>query len=217
MKEMKKYIFLLLLAVLYGCAEDRRPEIVINNDPPQPVSDVKVVIIPGGAVLKYQLPYNEDLLFVKAIYSYREGHTAEARSSLYCDSLKILGFGTEDERTVTLVAVDRSNNESTPVNAVIKPLEAPVNTIGKTIEMMPDFGGVHLYWENPSRAEISVVLEKEDNNNEFIPFEIFYSTVANGDVAARGMDTIPGNFRAYVQDRWENKSVITEAILTPLF
>jgi hypothetical protein len=214
---MNKYIILLSLAVLYGCAEDKRPEIVINSEPPKPVSDVKVTNIPGGAILKYQLPDDEDLLFVKAAYSYREGHRAEARSSLYCDSIKILGFGSEDERTVELVAVDRSNNESAPVNAVIKPLEAPVNTIGRTIEMMPDFGGVHLYWQNPDRAEISVVLEKEDNNNEFVPIEIFYSTVTNGDAAARGMDTIPANFRAYIQDRWENKSSITESTLTPLF
>ncbi|MDR0700585.1 MAG: DUF4959 domain-containing protein [Tannerella sp.] len=214
---MNKYIFLPLLALLYACAEDRKPEIIIDSDPPKPVSDVRVTNIPGGAVLKYQLPDDEDLLFVKAAYSYKEGHRAEARSSLYCDSIKILGFGTEDERTVELSAVDRSKNESTPISAKIKPLEAPVSIIGKTIEIMPDFGGVHLYWQNPDRAEISVVLEKEDNNNEFVPVETFYSTMANGDVAARGMDTIPGNFRAYVQDRWENKSIITEATLTPLF
>ncbi|MDR2773786.1 MAG: DUF4959 domain-containing protein [Tannerella sp.] len=214
---MNKYIFLLLPALLYACTEDRRPEITINSDPPKPVSDVNVTNIPGGAVLKYRLPDDEDLLFVKAVYSYKEGHLAETRSSLYCDSIKILGFGTEDERTVELSAVDRSKNESTPVSVKIKPLEAPVNTIGKTIEMMPDFGGVHLYWQNPDRAEISIVLENEDNNHEFVPVETFYSTVVNGDVAARGMDTIPGNFRAYVQDRWENRSIITEATLTPLF
>jgi hypothetical protein len=214
---MNKYIFLPLLALLGACTEDKKPEIVINSDPPKPVSDVRITNIPGGAILKYQLPDDEDLLFVKAAYSYKEGHRAEARTSLYCDSIKILGFGTEDERNVELVAVDRSNNESTPVSVKIKPLEAPVNTIGKTIEIMPDFGGVHLYWQNPDRAEISVVLEKEDHNHEFVPVETFYSTMVNGDAAARGMDTIPGNFRAYVQDRWENQSLITEASLTPLF
>jgi hypothetical protein len=214
---MNKYIFLPLLALFCACAEDNRPEIRMDSNPPKPVSGVNVINIPGGAVLRYQLPDDEDLLYVKAVYSYKEGHRAEVRSSLYCDSLKILGFGTEDERNVELVAVDRSKNESTPVKAVIKPLEAPVNTIGKTIKMMPDFGGVHLYWHNPDRAEIAIVLEKEDHNNEFVPVEAFYSTVVDGDVAARGMDTIPGNFRVYVQDRWENRSAVTEEILTPLF
>jgi hypothetical protein len=200
-----------------GCTEEKRPEIVINTEPPKPVTDVQVTNIPGGAILKYQLPDDEDLLYVKAAYSYKDGHQAEARSSLYCDSIKILGFGTEDVRTVELRAVDRSNNESAPVSATIQPLEPPVNTIGKTLELMPDFGGVHLYWKNPERAEISVILEKEDNNNEYIPVEIFYSTVVEGDAASRGMDTIPGNFRVYIQDRWENQSTVLEGTLTPLF
>jgi hypothetical protein len=200
-----------------GCTEEKRPEIVINAEPPKPVTDVQVVNIPGGAILKYQLPDDEDLLYVKAAYSYKAGHQAEARSSLYCDSIKIQGFGTEDERTVELRAVDRSNNESTPVTVTIRPLEPPVNTIGRTLELIPDFGGVHLYWKNPERAEISVVLEKKDHNDEFQPIDIFYSTVVDGDVASRGMDTIPENFRVYVQDRWENKSTAIEETVTPFF
>jgi hypothetical protein len=211
------YIVGLFALCMTGCTEDKRPEIVINTEPPKPVTDVQVVNIPGGAILKYQLPDDEDLLFVKAAYSYKEGHQAEARSSLYCDSIKIQGFGTEDERAVELRAVDRSNNESEPVTVTIKPLEPPVNTIGRTLELMPDFGGIHIYWKNPERAEISVILEKKDHNDEFQPIDVFYSTVADGDVASRGMDTIPENFRVYVQDRWENKSVALEETMTPLF
>jgi hypothetical protein len=214
---MNKSIILLSLAALCGCAEDKRPEITVNSTPPGPVSEVKVTNIPGGAVLKYQLPDDEDVLFVKAVYSYRAGSRAEARSSLYCDSIRIVGFVTEDEYNVELVAVNRSNKESTPVNAVIKPLEAPVNTIGRTVEIVPDFGGVHLYWQNPDRAEISVVLEREDHNNEFVPIETFYSTVANGNVAARGMDTIPAQFRVYVRDRWDNTSIVKQETIKPMF
>jgi hypothetical protein len=214
---MNKYVFLLLFAVLYGCAEDKRPQIVTNSEPPEPVYNIKVRNIPGGAVLKYQLPDDEDLLYVKAVYSYGEGHTAEARSSLYCDSIQIQGFNTEDERTVELIAVNRSNRESRPETVVIKPLEAPINTIGKTVEMIPDFGGVHLYWQNPDRVEIAVVLEKEDHNGEYVPIETFYSTLANGSVAVRGMDTIPANFRVYVRDRWDNTSIVKQETITPLF
>jgi hypothetical protein len=216
---MKKSIYIVWLFALCmtGCMEEKRLEIVINTEPPKPVTDVQVVNIPGGAILKYQLPDDEDLLYVKAAYSYKEGHQAEARSSLYCDSIKIEGFGTEDERTVELRAVDRSNNESVPVTVTIQPLESPVNTIGRTLELMPDFGGIHIYWKNPDRAEISVVLEKKDHNDEFQPVDIFYSTVADGDVASRGMDTIPENFRVYVQDRWENKSIVLEETITPLY
>jgi hypothetical protein len=147
----------------------------------------------------------------------RAGHQAEVRASLYNDTLVITGFGNEDERNVKVVAVDRSKNESVPATATINPLEPPVSVIGKTLSMAPDFGGIHIYWENPEHAEISVVLERKDHNNEYSIVEVFYSSLANGSVASRGMDTIPGDFRVYVQDRWENQSVALSETLTPLF
>jgi hypothetical protein len=207
----------MLFVMGFGCQEEKRPKIIMDTVPPAPVTDVQVRNTPGGAVLKYQLPDDEDLLYVKAEYSLKEGHQAEVRASQYNDSLVINGFGSEDEREVQIVAVDRSRNESTPVTATVKPMEPPVHTIGKTLRMTPDFGGVHINWENLNRAEISIVLEKQDHNGEYVPVETFYSSVAEGDVAARGMDTISGDFRVYVQDRWENQSASLDKTLTPLF
>jgi hypothetical protein len=189
----------------------------MDTVPPAPVTDVQVRNTPGGAVLKYQLPDDEDLLYVKAVYSFKEGHQAEVRASLYNDSLVINGFGSEDEREVKVVAVDRSKNESKPEIVIVKPLEPPVLAIGKTLRMYPDFGGIHIYWENLSRADISVNFEKKDHNDEYVPVEVFYSSVVDGDVASRGMDTIPGDFRVYVQDRWENRSAPLDETLTPMY
>lgn len=216
---MKKNIFLFLCTVLFfiACSEEKRPDIILNTVPPKPVTDVQVTNIPGGAILKYKLPDDEDLLYIKAIYSLKSGIKSEVRASLYSDTLKIQGFGNEDEHEVEILAVDRSKNESTPVKVKINPLEAPVNSIGKTLRLITDFGGVHAFWENPERAEISIVLEKEDNNKELVPIDVFYSTVIEGDGASRGMDTIPANFRVYVQDRWENKSSVLDTTLTPLY
>jgi hypothetical protein len=215
---MKRNIFIILLSVLlFGCTEEKRPEIIMDNIPPDPVTNVQVRNMPGGAVLKYQLPENEDLLYVKALYSLKEGHQAEVKTSLYCDSLTISGFGNEDEREVQLVAVDRSKNESVPTIVTIKPQEPPVLAIGRTLRLYPDFGGIHIYWENPNRAEISVILEKKDHNGEYEQIDRFYSSVVDGDVASRGMDTITDDFRVYVQDRWENQSAPLDTILTPLY
>ncbi|MDR0743319.1 MAG: DUF4959 domain-containing protein [Tannerella sp.] len=215
---MKRNIFMIWLSVLFfGCTEEKRPEIVMDSVPPAPVTDVQIKNIPGGAVLKYQLPDDEDLLYVKALYSLKEERQAEVKASLYCDTLVIKGFGDEQEREVQIVAVDRSKNESEPVKVTIKPLEPPVLAIGKTLSMSSDFGGVSLLWENPTRAEISVVLEKKDSIGDYSPVEIFYSSVIEGNGTARGMDTITSDFRAYVQDRWENQSAPLDAVLTPLF
>ena len=64
----------------------------------------------------------------------KSGVSSEVKASLFVDTLKIEGFGTEDERIVELVAIDRSLNESSPVKVTVKPLEAPVVTIGRTFK-----------------------------------------------------------------------------------
>lgn len=210
--------FAVVLGSIYACSEEERPHISLDSIPPQPVSEVEIKNIPGGAILKFQLPDDEDLLYVKALYDRKgDGQLIEARGTMYSDTLTIKGFGTSNPQNVRLIAVDRSENESTPVDVTINPLEPPVISIGKSLRLVEDFGGVHAYWDNQNRAEISVIILKEDHNKEFSPIDVFYSTMVEGDGASRGMDTIPSNFKAYVQDRWENRSEIIEASLTPLF
>lgn len=213
----KNLLYILSALLLIACSEEERTFVKTDSVAPQPVSNVEVRNIPGGAVLKYTLPDDEDLLCVKANYELKSGVSSEVKASLFVDTLKIEGFGTEEERVVELVAIDRSLNESSPVKVTVKPLEAPVVTIGRTLRLIADFGGVHAYWENPGRSEISVVLEQKDNNNEFNRIDAYYSTVVEGSAATRGMDTDPRDFKIYIQDRWGNVSEALETTISPLF
>jgi hypothetical protein len=202
--------------VLSSCNEEsigRQPQ---DNVPPGPVSEVTYIAIPGGAVFRYYLPDDEDLLCVKALYS-RNGIAVETKASIYADSLMIEGFGNTQPLEVKLIAVDRSQNESTPVLQTITPLEPDVFHIGKSLDLVPDFGGVHAYWDNVNRKEISVVISVKDHNDEYIPVETFYSAKADGDRSIYGMDTIPYDFGVYAQDRWGNKTETKLFTLTPLF
>ncbi|MGQ8338224.1 DUF5000 domain-containing lipoprotein [Sunxiuqinia sp. A32] len=211
------FIYIVLGFFVFACNEEPIGQQPLDQIPPGPVSDVKVENTPGGAILTYTLPTDEDLLYVKAVYSLRDGVESEVRSSLYKDTLKIAGFGDMQERQVKLIAVDRSRNESQETVATINPLEPTVITMGNTLNLVEDFGGVHGYWENPTRAEVSVVILKEDNNKEYVPIETFYSTMVDGEGTSRGMDTIPANFGIYVQDRWENQSETKYFTLTPIY
>lgn len=216
---MKNSIFMLIVLgfIAFACNKEPVGQQPIDNVPPGPISDVKVENIPGGAILIYSLPQDEDLIYVKAVYSLKDGVQSEVKSSMYTDTLKIAGFGDTQEHQVSLIAVDRSRNESVPVTTTITPLEPPVTTIGATMSLVEDFGGVHAYWDNPDRAEVSVVILKEDNNKEYVPIQTIYNTMANGEGAQRGMDTIPANFGVYVQDRWENRSETKYFTLTPYY
>lgn len=216
---MKNSIFVLIVLgfIVFACNKEPIGQQPIDSVPPGSVSNVKVENTPGGAILTYSLPQDEDLLYVKAVYSLKDGVMSEARSSLYSDTLKVAGFGDTQERQVKLIAVDRSRNESPEVVITIAPLEPAVTTIGKTLNLIQDFGGVHGYWDNSTRAEVSVVILKEDDNKEYLPVETIYSTVAKGEGSSHGMDTIPANFGIYVQDRWENRSEIKYFTLTPIY
>lgn len=214
-----RYFFMVMILSIFvhACTLEPVGQQPTDSIPPSPVSDVKVDNIPGGAILTYKVPQDEDLLYVKATYSLKDGVKSDVRSSMYTDTLKVTGFGDTKAREVTLTAVDRSRNESAPVSATINPLEPAVLTIGNTLNLVEDFGGVRAYWKNQTRSEISVVILREDNNKEYVPIQTIYSTMVDGEGGTKGMDTIPTRFGVYVQDRWENRSEVKYFTLKPLY
>jgi hypothetical protein len=218
---MKRIILIvyILAGILYACKEEPIGQQPIDKVAPGPVSSVTVENTPGGAKLTYTLPDDEDLLFVKAVYTRKAGgEVSESRTSLYKDTLKVEGFGDMESHEVKVIAVDRSRNESAPITVTIQPLEPEVAVIGRTLDLVADFGGVHAYWENKSRAEIAVIiLQENDSLVEYVPVETFYSSVMEGSGATRGMDTIPGKFGVYVQDHWGNRSEVKYFELTPIY
>jgi hypothetical protein len=217
---MKNIVLLSIISIgcfLFSCSEEPVGQQPLEKVAPGAVSNVTVKNTPGGAVLNYTLPGDEDLLYVKAVYSRKEGEISESRTSLYRDSLKVEGFGDMKEREVKIIAVDRSRNESAPVTVTVHPLEPEVTTIGRSLSLLPDFGGVHAYWENQNRTEIAVTILQQDNASDFIPIETFYTTMVDGNGAVRGMDTIPGRFGVFAQDHWGNTSEPKYYELTPIY
>lgn len=215
---MKKIaiISLILASAFLGCKQEPIGQQALDGIAPGAVSKIVSTPIPGGAILTYQLPTDEDLLYVKAIFN-RNGNVCEVRTSMYTDTLKVLGFGDTAEREVEVIAVDRSRNESPSVKVKINPLDPPVKTIGETLRLVPDFGGVTAFWQNPQKADIGIVVMGEDNNKDFTPIETFYSKITNGEGIVRGLDSIPANFKVFARDRWGNTSEMKEYSLKPLF
>ena len=72
---MKNIVFLLFIInmILFGCKEEPIGQQPVNNNIPGQITDIKVDNIPGGAILTYKLPNDEDLLCAKAYYSIRPG------------------------------------------------------------------------------------------------------------------------------------------------
>jgi hypothetical protein len=199
-----------------ACKDEPIGQQPMDSIAPGKVTQITSRGIPGGAVIYYKLPKDEDLLYVKAIYSL-QNEVKEAKSSVYKDSIEIAGFGDTQPRQIQLIAVDRSKNESEPESTTVEPLTPPVISIGETLELVPDFGGIRASWENPTRANISVFIMMKDKNDDLVPLETFYSSQVTGSDVARGMDTIPVDVITYVQDRWGNRSASKSYTITPIY
>ena len=218
---MKYYLNILiaLLGVSFFSACDEEPigQQPMDSTPPGKISNVSVRSIAGGAVFRYSLPADEDLLCIKAVYSIDGKTFVETKASAYVDSLMIRGFGNTLPYQVKLISVDKSRNESEAHVETITPLTPDVITIFESMDVVPDFGGLMVTWDNPNRSDISVNVEIEDHNNEYVPMETFYSSMQNGKSSIRGMDTIPFNFRTYVRDHWGNRSEMRYDVIVPIY
>ncbi len=218
---MKKLIFLIAIAgvltFISGCEEDIRGPLFQDSEAPGPVSSPQVTNLPGAAIIQYVLPQDQDLLYVKAEYTLASGVIAETKSSSYLNTLKVEGFGDTSEKTVTLYAVDRSENVSAPITVKVNPTTPDVTTVQASIEMIPDFGGVLYRWKNENNAALSFMILATDSTGKLSEVETIYSGVTNGEYTVRGFAPEEKAFGIIVRDRWDNFSDTSKVVVTPLF
>lgn len=218
MKKLSIFIIILATLSLWSCDDVKDWSDPTDSTPPGVVTDIKVENINGGAVIYYQLPSDNDLMAVKAVYSFREnGEKREAFSSAYNDSIRLEGYPDTNEYLVSLYVIDKSKNESTPVEVKITPLIPPVELIRQSLELNATFGGVYAVWENDFNDEMSLTLYKENEDGDYEYYDAYYSKLKNGSYTFRGLDNIPQGLRIEIRDKWGNYSLPVDTLITPLF
>lgn len=219
---MKKAIFLGMLSLLswYGCKEEGRIDI-INEDAPAPLPLTEVTVTPrhGGAVLRYQIPKDENLLCVKAVYEINPGQFNETKASIYLDSLVLKGFGSTNTTPVKVYTVGRNGKESEPYIVDVTPLTPVVDVVSSSFEVKRAIGGVKIVYEkNDSKENLTyVLLTWSDRNHKWEEVRKFYSSLESGSFTQRGMEAVETNVGVYVTDRWGNASDTVETMVTPVF
>lgn len=216
-KILFKISFVLLMSVCFsGCKEEFVGQPPTDNVAPDCIRNPVVQNQPGGAIITYELPDDEDLLCVKAVYKIN-GQQKNTTASLYNDTLKIEGFGSTDEQTIQLYAIDRSFNTSIPVPVTIKPTTPPVKLIYETLSMQRDFGGVQLQWKNENKTDIAIYILAADSAGELSIADVVYSSSVDGKYSLRGFDDTERKFGTYICDRWDNYSDTIVGIFTPYY
>ena len=216
----KSNIMLLTVSVLLSTAcvknkETREPLGSNDGTAPAPVTNIQTTPIPGGAVLRYTLPDDLDLSYVKATYFNSQGQPMEVCASSYVDSLKIEGLGDTNVYEVQLYSVDKSENYSSPATTAITPLTPPVETVFASLEPKVGFGGFVIGFENETRSDIAVYLIRRDSLGIFDVFDAAYTSMSGGDLTIRGLPNEENEFGFFVRDRYNNFSDTLFVTATP--
>ena len=216
---MKIYYILLLLftCFFFSCRQDEMGQYPTDSVPPGEIKSPTVENVAGGAIISYVIPDDADLLYVKAIYKLDNGDVMEQKASAYSSSLKIEGIGKSREVTVTLIAGDRSKNESKPVVVITHPLDAPIYSVLNSINAVNDFGGIRLNWANPTQADVVLCVITKDSLGKFVEAQNFYTSSAVGNGNVRGYKSAARVFGIFLRDRWGNRTDTLTNTYTPYF
>ncbi|MDR1153974.1 MAG: DUF4959 domain-containing protein [Bacteroidales bacterium] len=221
---MKSKIFMIIIflvsVVWTGCKEEGRIDFIDDSAPaPGTVRNVKVRNTPGGAVLKYTLPVDKNLLYVRAEYEIHPGVMRETKSSYFKDSLVLEGFGDTQRHAVALYSVGKNEKTSDSTCVWINPQTAPVHLATKS--MRATFGGVAIDIENPEKANLAIVVMADTAKLGYLSEVItFYTDLPKGTFTYRGADGLAPEeleFSVFFRDRWENYSDTIIAAVTPWF
>ncbi|UOB18461.1 DUF5000 domain-containing lipoprotein [Abyssalbus ytuae] len=220
MKLKIKYIYFLAAIFLAGCSEDEKHEPVENDSiVPKPVKNIEVTSVSGGAIIKYDLPDDNDLLYIEAVYN-TKNRDFKVRSSIYTDSLKLEGFGDTDNYNVDIFSVDRSENRSEPVTVQVTPLKSPIAKVFDSFTITETFGGAKLQWENETKEQFIITVQSTNSEDGVDgPLEIvetLYTSTSIGDESIRGYDPQEYRFAISIRDRWDNVSGTKQVTIIPL-
>ena len=209
----------LMMLLWLGC---KRKDILLQDTgdgaAPQVVTNIKVDNLPGAAKLTYTLPKDPNLLYVKALYELQNGEIAEAKSSLYIDTLLVSGFGDSAVHKVTLYSVGKNGKMSEPTEIEVKPHTPPVFSVFETVTLDATFSGAVMTFKNASEASMAFVLLCDSSGNgDWVTADTYYTDSKEGHFATRGYDSVDTKFAIYARDRWGNRSDTITKVLKPLY
>ncbi|MDR0844377.1 MAG: DUF4959 domain-containing protein [Tannerella sp.] len=200
-----------------ACSEDPIGQYPIDSTPPKPISNPRVTNFSGGATITYDLPDETDLSYVQALFTLPNGKKQDIKVSSFSNVLTLKGFARSHEYKLQLVAVDKSRNESTPVEVTIQPNDAIIYDLIKSLEYKTARGGMNVKWENAIQDEVTVTFLKKNQAGVYEFIDAFYSTEKNPQRSIRGLDAVPTTFAVFAKDLYNNYTDTMEFQLAPLY
>jgi hypothetical protein len=213
-----KHVFSALIACCLcfaACSDADVNYLTGSTEVPQQVKIVRVEDLAGKAVIRYELPDDIHMKYVKAVYTVN-GASRDVNASFYTDSLLVEGFPEAGEYAVDVYSVSYGGTLSEPVTVKVHPTAPPYRTAVTSIT--PSFGGMFVEYRNENRENLSVGVLKKMSNGQWVQIHMQYNL--NGDSAAfsvRGQESTLSDFGVFVRDRWGHISDTVFASFTPWY
>ena len=182
-KQLNKAVLFLLFifAAIISCSDHED----IDTSSPGMLSNVSVIPTNGGGIISYTLPSDDDILYVKAVYTNSQGEEVFRVSSKHNTSVEITGLSQSTPVNVKLFVVDVNENISETVAIDFTPLESFIFLVQESIQITPDLGGVKITWENIASKTVFVYVHISEGADEDI--RILSSNNAQESIFIRGL------------------------------
>lgn len=188
-----------------------------DKQAPGPVSNAQVENLNGAVKITYSLPQDDDLLYIRAEYTTKQGIVRNTKVSRYLDSVVLQGFADTDVYEARLYAVDKSENVSVPLLVKVQPKTPPFELVKQKLVASAAFGGLDVGYQNVTESDVAIVILANDKLGNFAPLKTLNTKLKTGTFGARNLAAVETRFGLMVRDRWGNLSDTTYVTLKPFF
>lgn len=187
-----------------------------SDEKPLPVIVKEIENISGAALVKYELPKDDNINYIEAVYDIA-GREVKTKASFYSSILTLEGFPEAKEYPVSIYSVSFSEVKSEPVNITVQPTQPPFKAVAENLEVTPIFGGVKAVYNNPTNAYLQIAFLGKNELNQWTEYQTLYTDLKSGTFYVRGLESVKQTFAVVCRDRWQNVSDTIEIITTPLY
>jgi len=218
MKNIINIIYILSILLFVTSCSDDDENVVI----PEQVVDLTADSDYGAVILKWGLPSNGNVDYVNIRYKIGDQGFSKNVSSFNLDSISgdvtttIDGFGDTSEYTFMVASCNTLGGKSEPLTISQAPLPPAYDEVISTIEIVPDFGGGVISWENKTGKTLVISVTYPDPENPTARETVTFTSSETGKDFITNLPADPITIDVTVSDLYENTSEPVSFNITPL-
>lgn len=203
---MRSFVILALLLSFFACKDDDGEGIAKVAS----VSNISYSSGAGTIHFQWDNPDISGLAYTEISYKDNQNELCRVLVNASLTEYEVVGLGDKEQREFTFVCFNTEGISSEPVIVFASPEEPLLNIFETKVNVLSDFGGVNVSWENDYDQEFYIKVDYTDMNGNYYPTEILAPAQSKNSqfvsVGANITGTQSLAIRTYVVDIYGNSS-----------